>query len=49
MFWVSCAHRHFNRVFVLQKKVIRILGKMHYRDSGRENVKNIGIWTLAGL
>jgi len=49
MFWGSCAHRHFNRVFILQKKAIRILGKMNYRDSCREIFKTMGIMTLASL
>lgn len=43
----SCAHKHYNRVLVLQKTAIRILGKMNnnYTDSCRETFKST-VWAF---
>lgn len=46
MSWVSCVHRYFICVFILQNKSIRIWGKTNYRDSCRETFKTMSIWLL---
>ena len=44
--WGGCGNVHFQRIFVLQKKAIRIIANLNYRDSCREVFRDYGFLTL---
>ena len=47
--WGSCSQQQFLRVFRLQKKAIRILSKLNYRESCRDAFRKLGLLTLPCL
>lgn len=47
--WGSCAKSSFDRVFRLQKRAIRVMLKMHPRDSCRDAFGKLGLLTLPSL
>ena len=47
--WGSCANFRFERVFRLQKKAVRILAKLNFRESCRDAFRELGILTLPSL
>ena len=46
MFWGSCSEKEFNRIFVLQKKAVRIIGNLKFRETCVNAFKQLDIMTL---
>jgi hypothetical protein len=44
--WGSCSETKLQRIFVLQKKAIRIISRINYRESCRESFKALSILPL---
>jgi hypothetical protein len=47
--WGSCSKQRFERVFRLQKKAVRIIAKLDYRESCRNSFRELNLLTLASL
>ena len=47
--WGSCSQRQFLKVFRLQKKAVRILLRLNYRESCRDAFRELGLLTLPCL
>jgi hypothetical protein len=47
--WGACANYQFQRLFKLQKKAIRIIAKIHFRESCRPAFKKLKLLTLPSI
>ena len=47
--WGNSSKQNFNRIFLMQKKAIRIIGKIKKRDTCRGHFKQLKILTFACL
>ncbi|WP_221936011.1 hypothetical protein, partial [Klebsiella pneumoniae] len=47
--WGNCSNRELQRLFILQKKAIRIIGKLKFRDSYKTIFTQLGFLTLTCL
>lgn len=47
--WGSCSILNFKRIFRLQKKAVRLIAKLNYRESCRQAFRELGLLTLAGI
>ena len=47
--WGGCANFLFKRLFVLQKKCVRIIKSLKYRESCRESFRELDLLTLPSL
>ncbi len=47
--WGGCANVNFSRIFILQKKAVRTIAKLHRRESCRQAFKNLKLLTLPCL
>ena len=47
--WGSCSKQKLERVFRLQKKAIRIMSKLEFRESCRDTFRELGLLTLPSL
>lgn len=47
--WGCCADKYFLRLFRLQKRAIRIIGKLQFRESCRDAFRELNVLTLACL
>lgn len=47
--WGGCSNERFERIFRLQKKAIRVINKLNYRESCRNAFRELGLLTLPCL